>query len=59
MLFWFLYLDSAHCPSGEFMCASGQCILQEWKCDDDPDCDDKSDEDPSLCSEYCYFSYYH
>jgi hypothetical protein len=31
------------------MCADGSCIKGKLKCDGDPDCDDNSDEDPSLC----------
>ena len=28
----------------EFMCRNGECIALSWKCDDDADCSDGSDE---------------
>lgn len=32
------------CNKNEFICANGRCILQEWRCDNEFDCDDFSDE---------------
>ena len=32
------------CRDGEFHCSSGECIMQEYRCDADADCNDASDE---------------
>ncbi|XP_074051330.1 MAM and LDL-receptor class A domain-containing protein 1 [Macrotis lagotis] len=40
------------CRAEEFSCASGQCISYESVCDHQQDCSDRSDEDPSACSNY-------
>jgi len=32
------------CNATEFRCGSGECIRGTWQCDDDPDCEDGSDE---------------
>lgn len=37
--------DSSPCSALEFHCRSGECIHSSWRCDGDPDCKDKSDED--------------
>lgn len=50
VLFTFLNSESKTCSPDEFQCKSGKCILAKWKCDDDPDCPDGSDEDPETCS---------
>ena len=34
----------ADCDDAGFECDDGQCIKGEWECDNDPDCDDGSDE---------------
>jgi len=36
------------CPDGELQCGNGECILKELFCDDNPDCQDGSDE--NACS---------
>ena len=36
--------DHADCKTG-FKCANGQCIFLAWRCDDEPDCEDESDEE--------------
>ena len=42
------------CANNEFRCADGQCIDLPWRCDDDVDCDDGSDEQNcSKCSVWC------
>ncbi|KAL3843281.1 hypothetical protein ACJMK2_021223 [Sinanodonta woodiana] len=33
-----------NCKKGEFQCNYGVCINETWRCDMEPDCDDKSDE---------------
>ncbi|XP_077628606.1 MAM and LDL-receptor class A domain-containing protein 1 [Crocuta crocuta] len=40
------------CSTGEFTCASGQCIAQELVCDSQWDCSDDSDEDPATRSNH-------
>lgn len=36
----------------DFACHSGQCIKMEWKCDNENDCLDKSDE--LNCGQFSY-----
>ncbi|XP_035380219.1 low-density lipoprotein receptor-related protein 8 isoform X2 [Electrophorus electricus] len=33
------------CETGQFKCKNGRCIPTPWRCDDDDDCSDNSDED--------------
>jgi len=33
------------CESGQFQCKNGRCIPTPWRCDDDDDCSDNSDEE--------------
>ena len=35
------------CGDGQFTCKNGNCVVQEWKCDNYNDCGDNSDEE--LC----------
>ncbi|MBW02787.1 Low-density lipoprotein receptor, partial [Eschrichtius robustus] len=37
--------DNNPCSALEFHCRSGECIHSSWRCDRDPDCKDKSDEE--------------
>lgn len=38
------------CTERQFQCRSGECIPINYTCDGEPDCKDKSDEDPSECA---------
>jgi len=33
-----------YCSLSQFSCMSGKCIPVRWRCDDEYDCDDQSDE---------------
>ena len=48
-LCFFVFLEAATCSDKEFTCSSGRCIPARWQCDREDDCDDGSDEDPSIC----------
>nr|2KRI_B Chain B, Low-density lipoprotein receptor [Homo sapiens] len=37
------------CGPASFQCNSSTCIPQLWACDNDPDCEDGSDEWPQRC----------
>nr|XP_022341960.1 basement membrane-specific heparan sulfate proteoglycan core protein-like isoform X4 [Crassostrea virginica] len=41
---------SGPCRPGEAVCQNLQCINADYRCDGDRDCEDGSDEDPSLCN---------
>ncbi|KAI4883346.1 hypothetical protein NFI96_011192, partial [Prochilodus magdalenae] len=36
------------CETGQFQCKNGRCIPTPWRCDDDDDCSDNSDEENCL-----------
>ncbi|KAI9517563.1 hypothetical protein NQZ68_004783 [Dissostichus eleginoides] len=36
------------CEVGQFQCKNGRCIPTLWRCDDDDDCSDSSDEENCL-----------
>ena len=40
---------SSGCGSGEWECADGQCINEDYLCDGQSDCNDDSDESSSQC----------
>ncbi|KTF93084.1 hypothetical protein cypCar_00007596 [Cyprinus carpio] len=54
---WYL-ADSKHCipdngtrcQPGQFTCMNGRCIHAQWKCDNDDDCGDGSDELERVCA---------
>ncbi|KAK9519611.1 hypothetical protein VZT92_022327 [Zoarces viviparus] len=35
----------SECETGQFQCKNGRCIPTLWRCDDDDDCSDSSDEE--------------
>ncbi|CAL8268159.1 unnamed protein product [Arctogadus glacialis] len=41
--------DGSHkesqCEAGQFRCHNGRCVPSLWRCDDDDDCSDNSDEE--------------
>uniref|UniRef100_A0A1A9WSW6 Uncharacterized protein n=1 Tax=Glossina brevipalpis TaxID=37001 RepID=A0A1A9WSW6_9MUSC len=41
------------CEEGRFRCNNGNCIPNRWRCDQENDCADGSDEIPSMCINYC------
>ncbi|NWR88915.1 LRP2 protein, partial [Furnarius figulus] len=55
---WYLANNNKHCivdngtrcDPGFFTCLNGQCISERWKCDNDYDCGDGSDELESVCA---------
>ena len=42
------YFVANSCVSDEFRCANGKCVHNSWKCDNQDDCGDNSDEAASL-----------
>ncbi|XP_029461540.1 low-density lipoprotein receptor-related protein 2 isoform X2 [Rhinatrema bivittatum] len=55
---WYLANNNKHCivdngtrcEGGQFTCLNGHCIPERWKCDNDNDCGDGSDELESVCA---------
>ncbi|XP_069081387.1 low-density lipoprotein receptor-related protein 2 [Pleurodeles waltl] len=55
---WYLANNNKHCivdngtrcDSGMFTCLNGRCTQERWKCDNDNDCGDNSDELESVCA---------
>lgn len=46
LLFLFLFLAATdECEDGQFQCSNKRCIPTIWRCDDDDDCSDNSDEE--------------
>ncbi|CAH2989503.1 unnamed protein product [Chilo suppressalis] len=41
--------ESRTCTSAEFRCKTGRCIPISWRCDNEKDCSDGSDEEPGTC----------
>uniref|UniRef100_A0A8C6B9V0 Low-density lipoprotein receptor-related protein 2 n=1 Tax=Monodon monoceros TaxID=40151 RepID=A0A8C6B9V0_MONMO len=42
--------NGTRCHSSKFTCLSGNCIPEQWKCNDIDDCGDSSDELETLCA---------
>uniref|UniRef100_A0A1B0FQL0 Uncharacterized protein n=1 Tax=Glossina morsitans morsitans TaxID=37546 RepID=A0A1B0FQL0_GLOMM len=47
-----LFTESS-CEEGRFRCNNGNCIPNRWRCDQENDCADGSDETPAMCMNYC------
>lgn len=43
----FFFLQANKCP--EYKCNNGQCIPESYVCDYESDCNDKSDENDTMC----------
>lgn len=43
--------NGTRCDSSKFTCLNGHCISEQWKCDNDNDCGDGSDELEIVCGE--------
>lgn len=41
--------NGTRCQPGQFACMNGRCIRAQWKCDNDDDCGDGSDELERVC----------
>ncbi|XP_072540428.1 low-density lipoprotein receptor-related protein 8 isoform X3 [Salminus brasiliensis] len=41
------------CETGQFQCKNGRCIPTPWRCDDDDDCSDNSDEENCPAKKTC------
>lgn len=41
--------NGTRCQEGQFTCMNGRCIRAQWKCDNDNDCVDGSDELERVC----------
>ncbi|KAK1795738.1 hypothetical protein P4O66_001221 [Electrophorus voltai] len=48
---WHSKRTKTDCETGQFKCKNGRCIPTPWRCDDDDDCSDNSDEDN--CRGFC------
>nr|XP_046260892.1 low-density lipoprotein receptor-related protein 2a isoform X2 [Scatophagus argus] len=42
--------NGTRCQPGQFTCMNGRCIRAQWKCDNDNDCGDGSDELERVCA---------
>uniref|UniRef100_A0A3Q4H6C5 Low-density lipoprotein receptor-related protein 2 n=1 Tax=Neolamprologus brichardi TaxID=32507 RepID=A0A3Q4H6C5_NEOBR len=42
--------NGTRCQPGQFACMNGRCIRAQWKCDNDDDCGDGSDELERVCA---------
>ncbi|CAH1775549.1 unnamed protein product [Owenia fusiformis] len=53
-VFWSISAVESRCASSQYPCGNGKCIPLSWRCDEDDDCGDNSDEEscaPRTCSE--------
>lgn len=52
-LFFFFFIFTVRqpkCTDRQFQCKSGECIPIKYICDGESDCKDRSDEDPTECT---------
>ncbi|RXM28137.1 Low-density lipoprotein receptor-related protein 2 [Acipenser ruthenus] len=42
--------NGTRCPPDQFTCMNGRCVRAQWKCDNDNDCGDGSDELEIVCA---------
>nr|XP_036228600.1 very low-density lipoprotein receptor isoform X11 [Bactrocera oleae]XP_036228601.1 very low-density lipoprotein receptor isoform X11 [Bactrocera oleae] len=45
--------NGSTCGTEQFRCNNGFCIPKRWRCDQESDCADRSDEATSLCMNFC------
>ncbi|XP_023674292.2 low-density lipoprotein receptor-related protein 8-like isoform X1 [Paramormyrops kingsleyae] len=45
--------STTECETGQFQCKNGRCIPTIWRCDDDDDCSDSSDEENCPAKNTC------
>ena len=43
------YKGCCMCDEGQFLCKNKRCIPNQWKCNGENNCGDKSDELPDVC----------
>ncbi|XP_043067934.1 very low-density lipoprotein receptor isoform X6 [Drosophila bipectinata] len=48
-----LAINEATCSTDQFRCTNGNCIPNKWRCDQERDCADGSDESKDLCMDAC------
>lgn len=46
-----LLVKQPKCTDRQFQCKSGECVPVKYTCDGEFDCKDRSDEDPTECSD--------
>ncbi|XP_028846293.1 low-density lipoprotein receptor-related protein 2a isoform X3 [Denticeps clupeoides] len=49
--------NGTRCQPGQFTCMNGRCIRAQWKCDNDNDCGDGSDELERVCGPRADFAF--
>ncbi len=52
---FYCLISDVECGIDQFKCKNGRCIPKRWQCDQEKDCSDGSDEDPSNCRKFVSF----